>query len=143
MTTSILQYNNQLNELNKNYNVVLDELVKVFPKKKMYPEFPLYDKVFEKHNEEIKTLENNFSSLKSDLETNVEKVDKNVEQINDQISIIEKENKELRKKLADLINSSDASGGMLSDFKYLYNQQLTANWILFFTIVTISYKFLH
>ena len=138
---TITEYNKQLNDYNKRYNIVLNELVKVFPKKKMYPEYKIYDLIYTTTNENVSKLENDFVVLRTQLETNIQKLDVNINQINDQINEIEKENKGLRKKLNELHNSNDASGGMLSDVKYLYNQQLTTNWILFFTILGISYKY--
>lgn len=134
-------YEKSLKELNKRYFSLLDSIAVLFPKKKLYPEFPAYSKPFNKEMNDLNTIQADFFLFNNDLESDIDHLDKEIRLVNDKIATIEKENKQLKAKLDSFRNSNDASYGMLEDTKLLYNQQLTGNWLLFFTLLGIMYSY--
>lgn len=135
-------YEKTMKELNQRYYLILDELVEVFPKNKMYPDYLAYSKPFKNDMSNLIKLQSDFFLYKNDLETDIETLDKEIKSVNEQIENLEIENKQLNKTLESLKNSNNASHGMLSDTKLLYNQKLIGNWLLFAIIVGTGYKYL-
>jgi septal ring factor EnvC (AmiA/AmiB activator) len=134
-------YKNTLKELNKNYYSVLDEMVKVFPKYKLYPNFQSYSKDYTEDMGTINKIQTEFFLFRNNLNSESDSIDKDIKKINNQIAKLEKENKHLTKTLDSLNNSNNASHGMLSDTKLLYNQELSGNWLLTFILIGVVYKY--
>jgi hypothetical protein len=135
-------YEKKIKELNQRYYLVLDELVKLFPKNKMYPKYLAYSKPFTTDMSNLIKLQTDFFLFKNELASDIDFVDKNIRRVNEQIENIEDENKELSKTLESLQNSNNASDGMLSDTKLLYNQKLLGNWLLVLILLGTGYKYL-
>ena len=135
-------YEKKIKELNQRYYLVLDELVKLFPKNKMFPNYLAYSKPFTNDMSNLIKLQADFFLFKNNLESDIDTLDKEIKNINEQIENLEQENKQLTKRLESLQNSNNASHGMLSDTKLLYNQKLLGNWLLFALIVGAGYKYL-
>jgi len=123
-------YEKSLKVLNQRYYVVLDNISSLFPKNKLYPEFPGYAKPFTKEMSDLTKIQTDFIVFKTDLEADVDHLDKDIRLVDGDIARIEKENKKLQAYLDFITNSNDASVGMLQDTKLLYNQQLAGNWLL-------------
>ena len=117
-------YKNTLKELNNKYYSVLDEMVKVFPKYKMYPTFQTYSKEYTEDMGIINKIQTEFFLFRNNLDSD-----------NDTI------NKHLTARLNSLQNSNNASHGMLKDTKLLYNQKMAGNWLLFFVLTSVVYKY--
>ena len=133
-------YETSLKTLNKQYYKVLDNIASLFPKNKLYPEFPGYAKPFTKEMSDLTKIQTDFFVFKTNLETDIDHLDKDIRLVNNEIAQLEKDNKMLSSKLALLVNSGDASVGMLQDTRLLYNQQLSGNWLLFFILVGVLYQ---
>jgi len=138
---SVSDYNASLKELNKEYYTVLDEMVKVFPKYKMYPTFQSYSKEYTTDMGTINKIQTEFFLFRNNLESDIDKLNKDIKKVNKEIAHLESENNELSKNLDYLNNSNNASHGMLSDSKLIYNQQLSGNWLLFFILTGVIYKY--
>lgn len=133
-------YEKSLKELNKRYYLILDNIASLFPKNKLYPEFPGYAKPFTKEMSDLDKIQSDFVVFKTDLESDSDHMDKDIRLVNEEIAQLDKDNKMLKSKLALLTTSGDASVGMLQDTKLLYNQELSGNWLLFFILVGVLYK---
>jgi chromosome segregation ATPase len=135
-------YENTIKELNQRYYLVLDEIVKLFPKQKMYPKYLAYSKPFTNDMTNLNKLQTDFFLFKNSLESDIESLDKDIKLTNEEIDNLEHENKKLSATLESLKNSNNASHGMLEDTKLLYNQQLFGNTLLFLILLGAGYKYL-
>ena len=135
-------YENTIKELNQRYYLVLDEIVKLFPKQKMYPKYLAYSKPFTNDMTNLNKLQTDFFLFKNSLESDIESLDKDIKKTNEEIDNLEHENKKLSATLESLKNSNNASHGMLEDTNLLYNQQLFGNTLLFLILLGAGYKYL-
>jgi len=124
-------YDKTLKDLNKRYYSVLENIVKIFPRVKLHPEFKAYTKPFSKDMTDITKLQSDFFLFKNELDSDSNHLSSDIKMDNEKIALLEKENKKLSATLFSLQNSNNASYGMLQDTKLLYNQMLAANWLLF------------
>ena len=134
-------YEKTLKDLNTRYYSVLTTIAQLFPKTKLYPDFPAYSKPFTKEMSDLNKLQTDFFLFRNDLESDMDHLDKDIRNVNDKIAQFEAENKELTVTLNALLNSNNASHGMLHDSTLLYNQQLSCNWLMFFIIIGVVYKY--
>ena len=134
-------YRETLNGLNTRYYSIIENIAKLFPKTKLYPEFSDYSKPFNKDMNNLNKLQTDFFLFRNDLESDIDHLDKEIRNVNDKIALFEEENKDLSITLNSLLNSNNASHGMLQDTRLLYNQQLSGNWLLFFILIGVVYKY--
>jgi hypothetical protein len=134
-------YEKSIKDLNVRYYAVLESIANIFPKTKLHPDFPAYSKPFTKDMSTLNKLQTDFFLFRNDLESDMEHLDKDIRNVNDRIAHFEKENKELSVTLNSLLNSNNATYGMLHDSKLLYNQELTGNWLMFFILTGVVYKY--
>lgn len=134
-------YDTTLKDLNKRYYSVIENLAKYFPRNKLYPDYKAYSDPFNRETSEFNKIQTDFFLFKNNLESDIDNLDKDIQSVNERITNTEKENKTLDARLASLRNSNDASHGMLQDTKLLYNQMLTGNWLLFFILIGVVYKY--
>ena len=134
-------YKNTLKELNNKYYSVLDEMVKVFPKYKMYPTFQTYSKEYTEDMGIINKIQTEFFLFRNNLDSDNDTINKDIKKVNKEIAQFEIDNKHLTARLNSLQNSNNASHGMLKDTKLLYNQKMAGNWLLFFVLTSVVYKY--
>ena len=134
-------YDTSLKDLNKRYYSVIENLAKYFPRNKLYPDYKAYSDPFNRETSEFNKIQTDFFLFKNNLESDIDNLDKDIQSVNERISNTEKENKTLDARLASLRNSNDASYGILQDTKLLYNQMLTGNWLMFFILIGVVYKY--
>ena len=134
-------YDTTLKDLNKRYYSVIENLAKYFPRNKLYPDYKAYSDPFNRETSEFNKIQTDFFLFKNNLESDIDNLDKDIQSVNERITNTEKENKTLDARLASLRNSNDASYGILQDTKLLYNQMLTGNWLMFFILIGVVYKY--
>ena len=134
-------YDTSLKDLNKRYYSVIENLAKYFPRNKLYPDYKAYSDPFNRETSEFNKIQTDFFLFKNNLESDIDNLDKDIQSVNERITNTEKENKTLDARLASLRNSNDASYGILQDTKLLYNQMLTGNWLMFFILIGVVYKY--
>ena len=117
-------------ELNDRYYLLLHEVTTLFPKFKSRPDFPEYSKQFATDEGNMNKLQSDFFLMRNGLEKNISSLGKEIKQVDSKISIIEKENQDMSRKVQTLKNGGAAAKGMFDDTQHMYNQQVLGNLLL-------------
>jgi septal ring factor EnvC (AmiA/AmiB activator) len=133
-------YETRNNELNQRYVIIVDEIVKTYPNYKASPKFNSYSQAYERNMGNLQRLQTEYFLFKNNLIKDTNELQKDIKQIDDMIYELEEETKVKREEYAYLKNSDNAAHGQLTDSKYLYNQQLLGNWLLFLTFSGMTYN---
>jgi hypothetical protein len=134
-------YNDISKELNQRYFLIIDEIIKIYPSYKANPNFTEYENNYKTNMDNLLNLQSEYFFLKNELNKDSELLQKEIKQIDETIYKLEQENKVLRKEFNGLGNTNNAAQGMLVDSTYLYNQQLTSNWLFLITMISLMYKY--
>uniref|UniRef100_A0A6C0IJ91 Uncharacterized protein n=1 Tax=viral metagenome TaxID=1070528 RepID=A0A6C0IJ91_9ZZZZ len=124
------------NELTQRYNIIIAEIVKTYPS---YKANNNYEDGYKKNINNLEKLQGELFLLKNNLNKSTDELQKDIKEIDDKIYNLEEENVKLRGELALLTNSDNAAHGRLTDAKTMYNQKLLGNWLLFFSLTSVSY----
>ena len=89
-------------ELNDRYYLLLHEVTTLFPKFKSRPDFPEYSKQFATDEGNMNKLQSDFFLMRNGLEKNISSLGKEIKQVDSKISIIEKENQDMSRKVQTL-----------------------------------------
>jgi len=128
------------NELKQRYVIIVDEIVKTYPNYKASPKINSYSQAYERNMGNLQQLQTEYFLFKNDLIKDTNELQKDIKQIDEMIYELEEETKVKREEYAYLKNSDNAAHGQLTDSKYLYNQQLLGNWLLFLTFSGMTYN---
>ena len=135
-------YENLNNELNKRYELIIDEIVKTYPNYKANPKFNAYSQAYKNNMANLQKLQTDYFLLKNNLNKDTDELQKDIKQIDEMLYELEEETKVKREEYAYLKNSDNAAHGQLTDSKTLYNQQLLGNWLLLLTFSGLTYNLL-
>ena len=130
------------NELNQQYEIILDEIVKTYPNYKASPKFNAYSQAYKNNMSNLQKLQTEYFLFKNNLSKDTDDLQKDVKKIDEMLYELEEETKLKREEYAYLKNSDNAAHGHLMDSKTLYNQQLLGNWLLFLTFSGMTYTLL-
>ena len=128
-------------ELNKNFLLLLDELVKTFPNSKLNPDKTstnladtnqeLYDDTMRK----MMKLQNDFFIFKNEVMRMSDFNKAQIKDMDDKVDKIDSINKKLKDKLAGLKSSSYSAEGLFDDTQISRNELLYGNIFLFFVVL--------
>ncbi len=131
-------FNQNIKELNQRYFLIIDEIVKTFPKYKSSPKLNSFEEPYNKNINNLRNLQAEYFLLKNNLNKNTDELQKEIKQIDDVLYVLEEEIKVLTRELRDLNNSDNAASGMFTDSRNLYNIQFFGNTILFIIIFSMG-----
>lgn len=84
---------------------------------------------------QINNIKKYYDETTSELESDINLIEKNIQATNDRINKLDKDNEKLNKQLNSAFNKSYGAQGMITDTQYLYTQEFIANWILAFFLI--------
>ena len=126
-------FEKEFGTLNTKYNMIIDNIVSTFPRQ------PITDKTFQVNIMQLQKIQKELFITKSIVDKHNENITQDVKKINSNISSLVSENDELVKKLNNLVTSDNAAEGVLSDTVKLYDRRLLFNkCILGITIATAA-----
>lgn len=117
-------YSDKLKELNTNFFMVLDELVKMYPIYKANPDYPEYQNMYAVDNANFENAKKNLFLLQNSIEKDSETVNITVKKMNAIIDILENENSRLRKTYNISSSSVLSSEGLINQKQEVYNEKL-------------------
>lgn len=117
-------YSDKLKELNTNFLMVLDELVKMYPIYKANPDYPEYQNMYARDSGNFQDAKKNLFLLKNSIEKDSETVNMSVKKMNAIIDVLEKENSKLRKTYNISSSSVHSSEGLINQKQEVYNEKL-------------------
>jgi len=127
------------NEFTQRYNIIVGEIVKIYPSYKANPKFGNYADNYKQNISNLEKLQEDIFFLKNNLSKSTDELQKNIKVIDDKIFLLDEENKKLQAEFDILNNSDNAAYGRLTDSRTLYNQQLLGNWLLFLSLTSVTY----
>jgi hypothetical protein len=117
-------YSEKLNELNINFFMVLDEVIKMYPIYKSNPDYPEYQNMYAIDMGNLETVKKEFFLLNNSIEKANELLNGNVKKFNEQIDILDKKNKSLREKYKFSSNSIHSAEGLIGQKQEIYNEKV-------------------
>lgn len=132
------QLKKKIKELNQRYFLIIDEIVKTFPKYKSSPKLNSFEDAYNTNINNLRSLQADYFLLQNNLNKNTDELQKEIKQIDDVLYVLEEEIKVLTRELRDLNNSDNAASGMFTDSRNLYNIQFLGNTILFIIIFSMG-----
>lgn len=133
-------------DLQKEFDLVLNELVLSFPTGKVTPDLSSNYVPNKTYGEEYLTAQQRMIQLQEDyfmyrnkILKNNKMVVKKIEDLDSQINALDDENKVLKDKAISLRSSSYSAKGMLDDSKLSRNQLMVGNVFLFVIVTGVGY----
>jgi len=117
-------YSDKLKELNTNFFIVLDELVKMYPIYKANPDYPEYQNIYAVDSGNFENAKKNLFLLQNSIQKDSQTINLTVKKMNTIIDILEKENSKLRKTYNISSSSVLSSEGLINQKQEVYNQKL-------------------
>jgi hypothetical protein len=131
---------NEARDLNDRFYLILNNLVASFPNAKFKPTDSQNNKsnkaIYDENMSQMLLLQNDYFMYRNQIIRESEELLKETKLIDDQINVLDKENKDLKNKLNDLASSSHSAEGMLDDAQITRNQLFYGNIVLFLIMVS-------
>jgi hypothetical protein len=132
--TDIYQnYEKQYQQLNKDFELILNEYVQIYPTYKMNPEYSEYENLYAQAKQKLNKNKSDFFTLKTEL-NKIAQEDKTQEKSTASDVIISKYDKDIEKikykngilkgRLNSLKNNNNAAVGMKNQYKNIYDIEL-------------------
>lgn len=129
------EYINKLDELNGTMELLLDELKKLYVMTNMDPDNEDIKAKYENTISNINLTQAKLFSMSTDIQGNVNNVNKKLSHLDRLIRTERDRNKKLKEKLGMVENKNNSALEMISDYKELYNIQYLRNWALFLSTI--------
>lgn len=134
----------QVSETNKKIEIIEEQLPHILDQYKKYfifynknPEVAEYQQYYVQYKTQIEQLNSQLGRMSTDIQSNIQKVNKSVNKANFQIKDKKKEFAELIKNFEHYQDSLQGAEQMIDDYKTLYNKQYYKNVQLVVGIVFI------
>ena len=124
------QYEEKLKDLDSGINILLDEFKKVYVITRMNPNDQEYQQQFQSITNSLAEILSKLFVISNDVQVNIVNINKKLFELNDLIQNERDKNRELKRKLGMIENTSNASSEMISDYKNIYNYNYLRNWSL-------------
>jgi hypothetical protein len=135
-------------ELNDQFYLILNEVVKTYPSAKLYPDgSSKYDRnqkndaLYQSNLSALHALQNEYFMYKNQVVKTSQNILQTVMNIDAQITIIENKNKVLGKQFDNLKSNSYSAEGLFDDAQITRNELLVSNFILFGVICGGGFMF--
>jgi methyl-accepting chemotaxis protein len=124
------QHEEKLKDLDSGINILLDEFKKVYVITRMNPNNQEYQQQFQSITNSLAEILSKLFVISNDVQVNIDDINKNLFELNELIENERIRNRELKRKLGMIENTSNASSEMISDYKNIYNYNYLRNWSL-------------
>lgn len=139
-------YLNKMNELNQQFNLILDEFKQIYLMSKMYPASQEVQQRYSKMISSIEKLQSDLFSISNNILGDINKLYQVSYDLNTLISKEKNKNSSLKAKLGIIDSNNNSAEEMIGDYKEIYNIKYLRNWSLFLSItlciisINIVYK---
>lgn len=140
MTNNRSSYQNQLDNINKTFTLILDEYYRIYPLSKLSPE---NSSIFNEFTNDKANLNENNSSifeLKNEIQKQIDDFNKDMKLKNRQIREIKSANDKLENELFNLKNGNNAAVGQLDDINTKFYDNFTFSLGLLAISIFFTYR---
>jgi hypothetical protein len=128
------KFQSQLDNINKSFQLILEEYYRTYPLSKLNPENQDIFNIVSKDTNNLKLNESNLFELKNMIEKNINDLNTDMTLKNKQIIEIKKANEKLEKELLLLKNGNNAAVGQLDDITTKFYD----NFTFYFGLLAVS-----
>lgn len=140
------EYDNKIEQIENGTNLLLDEFEKLYLIANTHPNNEEYQTNYQNVIDNLSSMLSKSFTISNDVEVNINKINKQLFNINSLIKQERVKNKELKKKLGIVENKSNAAFEMINDYKDIYDKRYLRNWSLLISsivciaTITVIYK---
>lgn len=124
------QFREKIEQLDSAVNLLLNDFKKLYVITNMHPANEEYQTQYQNVINSLAEILSNLFSVSNDVQVNINKLNKQLFELNILIRQEREKNRELKRKLNIIENKSNASSEMISDFKDIYDKKYLRNWSL-------------
>lgn len=117
----------KLNVLNNSINFLLDEFKKIYVTSKMNPSDQEYQQQYSNTINGLNEIQSKLFVIANDVQMNVDKINKEMIAIDNNIKKEKERNKQLKLKLGMIENKSNAASEMIHDYTKMYDEKYLRN----------------
>ena len=128
----------RLNDLDTLYKNALNTHTDLYPQYKVFSDTPSINKKYGDSENKLENIQAALFDFQNKMETNSISLADGAVRVDDEITALQKENKNLKQKLSSLNGRKEGAQGMYIDSKYLYQQYYLGNLILVGSIIGIG-----
>jgi len=133
-------YKNTLKDIETNFNIIIESLVKSYPQYKLYPDVTELENIHSNNLYNLQDVKNNFFNLYNNVEKNNKLLETIVNNKNKQLEKLKIDNKKLKIKYNMITGSDQSSIGLREQLKDEYRQSYLSLVIL--VSFTLVYSFI-
>ena len=124
------QYDELLGNITDSLNLILDEFKKLYVITNMHPNNQEYQQLFENCKTNLNTIQSKLFTVSNDIQSDTNKINALLLELNSLIKIERKNNKELRRKLGMVEHKNNSAFEMIDNYKEMYDSNYLRNWSL-------------
>lgn len=141
MATPPIVFTAQTKDLNDKFYLILNEILKTYPDAQLHPDSNSHynnsktnSSLYNANMNEMLKLQNEYFILKNSVLSETEKMEKTIANADQEITVLENQNKVLKLELDNLKTSSHSAEGLFDDAQITRNELLFSNFLLFAVI---------
>ncbi len=124
------QYDELLGNITDSLNLILDEFKKLYVITNMHPNNQEYQQLFENCKTNLNAIQSKLFTVSNDIQSDTNKINALLLELDSKIKIERKNNKELRKKLGMVEHKNNSAFEMIDNYKEMYDSNYLRNWSL-------------
>lgn len=124
------QYDELLGTIINSLNLILDEFKKLYVITNMHPNNQEYQQLFENCKTNLNAIQSKLFTVSNDIQSDTNKINALLLELDSKIKIERKNNKELRKKLGMVEHKNNSAFEMIDNYKEMYDSNYLRNWSL-------------
>lgn len=140
MTNNRSSYQNQLDNINKTFTLILDEYYRIYPLSKLSPENSSIFNEFTKDKANLNENNSSIFELKNEIQKQIDDFNKDMKLKNRQIREIKSANDKLENELFNLKNGNNAAVGQLDDINTKFYDNITFSLGLLAISIFFTYR---
>lgn len=133
-------YKNDLKDIETNFNITTESIVKSYPQYKLYPDVTELENIHNNNLYNLEDVRNKFFNLYNNIENNNQLLENIVNDKNKQLEQLKKDNQKLKSKYNMMSGSDQSSIGLRQQLQDEYRQSYLSLVIL--TSFTLLYSFI-
>lgn len=129
-------YKSKLKDIETNFNIVINALLKSYPEYKLYPDVSELENIHNNNMYNLQDIKQNFFKLQKSIKDSNENIKKIINDKNIDLKKLKSDNKMLTTKFNSLNGSDQTSIGLRSQFEDEYRQKyLSLVLLMTFTLI--------
>lgn len=129
-------YKSKLKDIETNFNIVINALLKSYPEYKLYPDVSELENIHNNNMYNLQDVKQNFFTLQKSLKDSNDNIKKVISDKNIELEKLKSDNKKLTARFNSLNGSDQSSIGLRSQFEDEYRQKyLSLVLLMSFTLL--------